>query len=307
LGVDSQGGYRWYDFDPITGAEKGKGVFDGSESGSKSKSGSESESVDLINGVPSELYYPSRILAAFPPNGASPTLSDVYVYLSNGCLYYWNVQRGEPPKKLLKLYVQSTKKGLPPVGDFDIAYVRENGELHTYFAATLYRDLRGGNPHDSFILFVMDLTSIRDIEPPDIKMQRELGQGGDALIYHVKNDEASYSYIPLETDQGNAPKFNRLVSNPVFVGGKLYLAAYSSESDMSRLYTLDAEIFQKDGKGGKKKGLEEGVDYLDFQGEAFESAVFGSDGRLYVATEDGETYPFGEPAKMRTLYWRVKN
>ncbi|MDI3499817.1 MAG: hypothetical protein PWP50_861 [Synergistaceae bacterium] len=312
LGVDSQGGYRWYDFDPITGAEKGKGVFSGSESGSKSKSKSESEceSVDLINGVPSELYYPSRILAAFPPNGASPALSDVYVYLSNGSLYYWNVQRGEPPKKLLKLYVQSTKKGLPPVGDFDIAYVRENGELHTYFAATLYRDLRGGNPHDSFILFVMDLTSIRDIEPPDIKIQYESGQDGDVLIFkNVENNEASYSYIPLKTGQGKKTtyKFNRLVSNPVFVGGKLYLAAYSSESDMSRLYTLDAEIFQKDG-GGNEKTLEEGVDYLDFQGETFESAVFGSDGRLYVATEEGEkTYAFGEPAKMRTLYWRVKN
>ncbi|MDI3532227.1 MAG: hypothetical protein PWR28_572 [Synergistaceae bacterium] len=309
LGVDSQGGYRWYDFDPITGAEKGKGIFSESESGSKSKSESECESVDLINGVPSELYYPSRILAAFPPNGASPALNDVYAYLSNGCLYYWNVQRGEPPKKLLKLYVQSTKKGLPSVGDFDIAYVRENGELHTYFAATLYRGLPGGNPHDSFILFVMDLTSIgdfrnpsSDIKPQELKMQGALGQGGDVLIF--KNDEASY--IPLKTSQGNAPKFNRLVSNPVFVGGKLYLAAYSSESDMSRLYTLDAEIFQKDG-GGNKKGLEEGVDYLDFQGEAFESAVFGSDGRLYVATEEGETYAFGEPPRMRTLYWRVKN
>ncbi|HPU78374.1 MAG TPA: hypothetical protein PKY84_08770, partial [Thermosynergistes sp.] len=313
LGVDSQGGYRWYDFDPITGAEKGKGVFDGSESGSKSKSGSESESVDLIDGVPSELYYPSRILAAFPPNGASPALSDVYVYLSNGCLYYWNVQRGEPPKKLLKLYVQinnNNNEGLPPVGDFDIAYVRENGELHTYFAATLYRGSPGGNPHDSFILFVMDLTSIgdfrnpsSDIEPQPIKIQGAWGQGGDVLIF--ENDEASY--IPLKTSKGNAPKFNRLVSNPVFVGGKLYLAAYSSESNMSRLYTLDAEIFQKDGEGGNKKGLEEGVDYLDFQGEAFESAVFGSDGRLYVATEEGETYAFGEPPRMRTLYWRVKN
>ncbi|HHV52775.1 MAG TPA: hypothetical protein GXX52_04760 [Synergistaceae bacterium] len=310
LGVDSQGGYRWYDFDPITGEEKGKGVFSGSESGSKSKSESESESVDLIDGVPSELYYPSRILAAFPPNGASPVLSDVYAYLSNGCLYYWNVQRGEPPKKLLKLYVQSNNEGLSPVGDFDIAYVRENGELHTYFAATLYRGLPGGNPHDSFILFVMDLTSIgdfrnpsSDIEPQELKMQGALGQDGDVLIF--KNDEASY--IPLKTSKGNAPKFNRLVSNPVFVGGKLYLAAYSPESNMSRLYTLDAEIFQKDGKGGKKKGLEEGVDYLDFQGEAFESAVFGSDGRLYVATEEGETYAFGEPPRMRTLYWRVKN
>jgi hypothetical protein len=294
LGVDSQGGYRWYDFDPITGAEKGKGVFGECES--------ECESVDLIEEVPSELYYPSRILAAFPPNGASPVLSDVYAYLSNGSLYYWNAQKGEHPKKLLKVYDKNTGNGLPLISDFDITYLEESGGLHTYLAAALARNLPKSNLHEPFVLLVADLASAGDFRNSPITF-RELEveeQGEDTLII-FKGKEPRY--IPL-TGEGELFKVDRLVLNPTFVGGKLYLAAYSSQGHTSRLYMLDAELF----KGGISKGdLEEGVDYLDFQGETFEAATFGSDGKLYVATEEGKTYTFDKPAKMRALYWCVRN
>jgi hypothetical protein len=296
LGVDTQGGYRWYDFDPITGAEKGKGVFGGSEGGS--------EFVDLIDEIPSELYYPSRVLAAFPPNGASPVLSDVYAYLSNGSLYYWNIQKGEPPKKLLKIYDKNAGNGLPLIGDFDITYMRESGGLHTYLAAALARNLPRSNLHEPFILLVVDLSAVGDFRNSPIASQElEVEEQDEDTLIIFKGKEPRYISLAGE---GGLFKIDRLVLTPTFVGGKLYLAAYSSQSRTSRLYMLGTELF-KERVLEPKKDLKEGIDYLDFQGEVFEAVVFGSDGKLYVATEEGKTYTFDKPAKMRALYWRVKN
>lgn len=298
VGLDKRGNLKWMDLAPSTGQRHGTGSF-----------GSETTTLST------ESVYPSRILAVYPKTGGDPVLSDVYVYLSNGSLYYWNLQAGKPPRKLLSFYIQSTGAGCPPITNFDVAYSDVNhgtGNYHTYFSIVVDRDLPGGNPGDSQSLLVVDLEDLLGNDfrtasaqsgwkPANIKMQG--AEGKDATTLMGSNP------FQIQLDEGNGhgqgsggnTDLVTLAADPVFVGGKLYVAAYRPEYDahgwkhdlteVSRLYTIPMTRFASSHNPGsahsQKQALISGSDYIDIENEKATRFFVDSSGTLLLVDDSG--------------------
>ena len=307
--------YHWYDLDPLTGNIKGHKRF------TDQYSGNDETLWYILNGEWSaEDWDPTRMLAAYPkePNqyGGLPVLSDVYVYLSNGSCYLWNIQAGNDPWKLFSTVTNISTHNTnpaPPLQDFDIAYFDEQGEsgieTHTYMAAVLEIDFNASNPHDTTNLFVLDMESAlgdymaEDYEPKILAFQSAQGQAGETVTM-VKdridggNFEIDDSFeVELQTGNGaNADEFEKLVATPLFLDGVLYLAVYSTTAEdgigLSRLYTLEMDDLLDSQVNGASTKLTEGEDgdYVDFPGEEFVAATVGSDGVLYIPKTDGTVY-----------------
>jgi len=335
--------YHWYDFDPLNGNVRGHARF-------TDQYWETDEAVWYIleGAYSSEEWDPSRMLAAYPKEPYQysnlPVLSDVYVYLSNGAFYVWNLQEGNDPWKLFTTVTNNSPtqtNPAPPIQDFDIAYFDEYGEngmeTHTYLAAIQEVDFNASNPHDTTNLFVLDLDAAlgdyfaEDYEPKVLAFQSAQGQGGETLTM-VKDridggnlivDEAFE--VELQTGTGsNADEFDKLVAAPLFIDGVLYMAVYSSTAEgglgLSRLYTLDMDGYLDSTATGARTKLEENVDFLDFEGEEFLAATIGSDGVLYIPKSDGSVFSqdlgidfgFGESGisssdvgEVLSVYWKV--
>lgn len=305
--------YHWYDLNPLTGATLKHGRFT-----DQALNVEEAIWYILAGDWSSEEWDPSRILAAYPKDPGAyglPVLSDVYVYLSNGSCYLWNIQDGKSPWKLFSTVTNNgpnVTNPAPPMQDFDIAYFDEEGEsgteTHTYLAAVLEVNFNASNPHDTTNLFVIDLdASLGDYldekyVPKILAMQGSQGQVGDTVtMIHDRIDGGNLVVdegfeIELQYDeQGqSSEEFDKLVATPLFIDGVLYLAVYSSTADggvgLSRLYTLDMDTYVDLEARGASTSLEETVDYLDFPGDEFISATVGSDGVLYIPKTDGTVY-----------------
>ncbi|MEA3508221.1 MAG: hypothetical protein U9R40_04825 [Synergistota bacterium] len=322
--IDTSGYFRWYNLDPATGEIRGTGVF-----------------ADQDGAVETPEYYdgtmliedlaPSRVLSAFPKEGSLPVLSDVYVWLSNGSCYKWNLQGGEAPVKLFRTIASKNHapNGSPPIQDFDVAYITDqDGTLHTYIAGVVALDFPQGNPHDTTSMFVVDLEdalgdySIETYDPVIFDLQQALGQDGDTafVVKHATLDESFF--VQLQDGSGaNADEFDRLVASPLFINNTLYLAVYSSEANLSRLYTLNMDDFNT-ADVSSKVAFVEGEDYLDFSGEEFLAATVDSEGFLSIPKADGTveridlnisftgsgTGGGGTESDdvMQTVFWRVR-
>lgn len=298
VGLDADGNLQWLDLNPITGTSISAGSF-----------GTETSLLSTEN------VYPSRILAAYPKEGGEPVLSDVYIYLSDGSLYFWNLQDGETPKKLASFSIQSTGEGCPPITNFDVAYSDVNdseGDYHTYFSVVIDRDLPGGNPGDSQSLLVVDLEDLLgddfrtasatdDWEPVDIKMQGAEGKDATTLLgtnpFEIQLDEGNGN----GEGSGENTDLETLAADPVFVDGTLYMAAYRPEyegknwkhdmPEVSRLYTLPLSLFASDKKSGNshsgKTTLVEGTDYVDIENTKATRFFVDSSGTLLLVDDAG--------------------
>jgi len=298
VGVDNSDSdtpkYVWIDADPLTGAIRNRGYFydfDG-------ETPETLPSVDTF-GYNSEDWYPSRLLAAYPPtDDALPVLSDVYVYLSNGTFYSWDLSSEDPvPEKIFNVY---TNEGhgypAPPITDFDIAYFpdpEDPNSTETYLAATAPLDYPGvGQPHDTYGLLLVNLTLIQEKEVQDLNTQGAQGQSGDEKIKLV---EDGVVMIQLQTGKGGqAYDFNELAAAPVFLSketngvleAKLFMALYTDEGDVSRLYTLDLSYLSEiTGHSGQVDLPDD--PFVDYIGQEFSSITINSEGDLLLLDAEG--------------------
>lgn len=298
VGLDDSGNLKWMDLDPMTGQRHSTGSI-----------GAERTSLSAEN------VYPSRMLSVYPKNGGEPVLSDVYLYLSNGSLYYWNVQAGEAPKKLASFYIQGSGIGCPPITNFDVAYsdVNHGAEnYHTYFSIVVDRDLPGGNPGDSQSLLIVDLENLlgndfrtasagNGWEPLSIKMQGAEGKDATTLMgtnpFQIQLDEGNGN----GQGSGSNTDLETIAADPVFVDGTLYVAAYRPEYDangwrhdlaeVSRLYSIPMSRFNSGKKHGNvhsgKTNLIEGTDYTDIEGKKATRFFVDSEGTLFLVDDSG--------------------
>ena len=130
--IDKEGQYLWINADPLTGEVLTSGNFVGFQ-GEPLECLPGEDTRRIPSGFNHENWYPSRILAAYPGEGGLPVLSDVYIYLSNGTFYSWDLNgydwryvgsTAPKPSKIFNVYTNPSHQiPAPPITDFDIAYI----------------------------------------------------------------------------------------------------------------------------------------------------------------------------------------
>lgn len=320
--VDKDGEYLWINADPLTGEVMTTGTFDGFNG--ETTETLPPESTYHYN---FEDWYPSRVLAAYPGEGGMPVLSDVYVYLSNGTFYLWDLNRygwsvdgsnsGAPvPEKIFNVYTNTSKEfPAPPITDFDICYI--NGE--TYLAATVPLDYPGiGSPHDTYGLLIVNLTRIQEDGTVDLNTQSAVGQGGDTKLLLT---ESGVAMVQLQTGTGgNAYDFDVLAASPIFANYVLYQAQYSTDGDLSRLYTLDMGYIAGLSRNTGNIALPDDS-YIDDPENRYASMIIDAQGNLVIFDEEGNIVQViegilnyddlgtgtGETGStgVRTFYWKT--
>lgn len=319
VGINTANKYVWYDINATTGEIIATDTF---------KEGTTPESLPADR--PYEDWYPSRILSAYPKEPALynylPLLSDVYVYLSNGTFFKWNLQTGtKVPQKLFTVYTNEGHAApAPPITDFDISYVYVGDNLHTYLAATAPLEFPTGNPHDTYGLFIVDLDRITPIA--DLNTQGALGQTGDTVARVLENGVAFVQLQTRDYEAGggsNAYDFDTIAASPLFINNILYQAIYTTEGDVSRLYTLDMTQFRMDwghGSGGRNPPLPEDA-FLDIENKEVAAMLIDSSGYLVLLDEEGNVIHRSESPVLdlgtgagvgtgtegfRVVYWKVR-
>jgi hypothetical protein len=321
--VNRNGEYLWINADPMTGEVMSSGTFNGF-SGETAEM-LPSEDVYMYN---FEDWYPSRMLAAYPGEGGLPVLSDVYVYLSNGTFYSWDLNRygwdrnssnldGPVPEKIFNVYTnEGHKLPAPPITDFDIAYI--GGDI--YLAATAPLDYPGeGQPHDTYGLLIVNLTHIQENNIVDLNTQGAQGQGGDTKLWLMGEGVAM---VQLQTKiGGNTYDFDELAASPLFANYVLYQAQYSTNGELSRLYTLDLAYIAGLTRSSGNVTLPDDS-YIDDPDNRFAAMTIDSEGNLVIFDEAGNvvytiegvldysnvgpgTGPTGDSG-VRTVYWKVR-
>lgn len=297
-GVDKDNKFRWYDIDPWSGSILSSGVFSYQD---KNKTVEEKTFDDYAFYF--EDVYPTRILSAYPKEGGLPVLSDVYAFLSNGSFYKWdlNSDGGSDPQRIFTAKNNSSGYPCPPITDFDIAYISG----HTYLAATVAARFPDGNPHDTSVLLMVDLDQMMketNINKTFIDPQGALGHTGDVKS---KVLETGVVAIQLQTSKedaeddpntgggANVSGFETLAS-PIFISNVLYQALYSGDANLSRLYTIDFNIWgplaTKTGNPDLSvRGDDEDYEYEPYfdSDKKIGSMIIDSEGFLILYDEDG--------------------
>ncbi|MCD6182694.1 MAG: hypothetical protein J7K01_00100 [Thermovirga sp.] len=316
VAIDKNNRYMWINADPLTGEVMSSGNFEDDEVAETLPP----EETYMYN---FEKWYPSRMLAAYPGEGGLPVLSDVYVYLSNGTFWKWDLNDPEKtleekvPEKLFTVYTnEGHEYPAPPITDFDIAYI--NGD--TYLAATAPLDYPGiGQPHDTYGLLIVNLSYISENGITELNTQGAQGQSGDTKLRLL---EYGVAMVQLQTGHGgNAYDFNELAASPLFANYVLYQALYSEEGELSRLYTLDMGYIAGLERSRGNVSLPDDA-YIDDTEHHFAGMTINSKGDLIIFDEEGNVVykiegvldPVGTGTGVGTtgstgvkvVYWKVK-
>ncbi|MFA0888971.1 MAG: hypothetical protein ACC613_07745 [Synergistales bacterium] len=325
LGVDIIGGvytYKWLDVDPKDGKVLNSGVL--TRGGINETIPSISDKETYLSPEEIETLYPSRILAAFPPpsyNPQEPLLSSIYIYLSNGALYRWNLNDGTAPTWIATF---QNDKGYPmcPLTDFDISYL--NGS--TYLAATVTFTYNGASAHETSGLIVVNLTEVESMEAAD-RVFRKAPPGQDGTVASSKEDHIMM--VQLQGTQGSyTTQTKEVMASPVFIKEKLYLAYYEMAAkkkiNMSRLYTFYFATMMGEGNVQHLEEYtgdnEDTAQFYDLEDQRAANMFIDSKGNLVLIDEQGNalvTLPTGlEYAgvgsgsaaspfnKMSVVYWK---
>jgi len=338
LGVEKETNkYIWLDINPESGSVKDSGYFYNSDTKANEVLPVILEKKNgpiLFEQEEAEVLHPSRILAAFPPSDSNyrePLLSDVYVYLSNGSIYRWDLNESHSnsnPEHVVTL-TNNDDQPASPLTDFDITYI--DGD--TYLAANVVLTYQGGADHDTEGLIIVNLSKIGSgvgFTPP--------GQAGDRL--EITDDEGEFllGIVQLQGLRGgDDPERKTVLASPVFVGGKVYLSFYELNYkgqgfNASRLYVIDFLDPDRSNAGWLTKAeeledLEGDGEYYDFDKKEAIMMFIDSQGNLVVVFEDDSgnittetistglelfvdypdsgTDPF-ESTGVHTVYWRTK-
>lgn len=310
LGVDKDDRYLWLDVKPEDGSVRRSGYFVNAYTGNAEtiESASYMEIGDL-SAEEVENLFPSRILSAFPPPDSDyrePILSDVYVHLSNGGIYKWDLNPEETePEWIVTLRSERGGEIAPPLTDFDISHL--NGS--TYLATNvLLRNVKGAAYLDTEALVILNLTEIEGLSLEErYTMKVPPGQEGTAAT--SKEDQPYLLVVQLELQHGvSTTESKTVLASPVFIDKRLFLAFYElsrqgmgknpNYSMISRLYTF---LFEPMMGAGNVQHLDEAEvvdgeilgDYFDL--ENLEAAMMFVDSLGNLVLLDSEGNVIGEP------------
>ncbi len=346
LGIDKDNKYKWLDIDPQDGSIRDSGYFYNPTTGAEKLTKIYDNKKLLFNEEELEILHPSRILAAFPPRDSEysePLLSDIYVYLSNGSIYSWDLNEPDSgtttnPEHIITL-TNNDDQPTSPLTDFDVCYVGTKGlkDLDTTYevgdailSANVSLTFQGGSDHETEGLIIVNLTSLAG----DIKLPP--GQAGDV----INTTNPDLMVMQLQGMSGAYTTESKTVlASPVFVANKLYLAFYELDSkgkfNASRLYVIDFLYHTTTDKQNDPvpeaetlAALEGEYEYYDFpDGQEAVMMFIDSQGNLVVVFEDDSgnittetistglelfadypdsgTDPF-ESTGVHTVYWKTK-
>lgn len=324
VGVDKSNKYRWYNIDSLSGNVIDSGTFShsGFEETVPTSSYGSWGLMDLHGEWNYEDIFPTRMLAAYPKEGGLPVLTDVYIYLSNGTLYKWNVQDGTAPERKVRLYSGTNpKRPAPIITDFDIAYTDYNktGTPNTLISLVAAYD-HSATSQDVFGLVILDLD--RGISSVNFQTDLAWGQTGNVLET-LKEAGIAGVQLDYKPKTGPAQKFKSVVGSPIFIDNVLYLAVYDMNNEqpiLSRFYEINLSSEMLEGK--KKISLEEFL--TDYPGIEISAIVVDSKGYLHIFDSEGnhpegfEPFPvlaegdgpgFGQdpdPSPVKVVSWRTR-
>jgi len=336
--------YMWLDVDPQDGHVISHGYFYNPAKGDY-EALEEASFVEYGDFTPEELEraFPSRILPAFPPPDAEyqePLLSDIYVQLSNGGLYRWNLlHEGSDtnPEWIVTLKSERGDNIAPPLTDFDITHVYGDnpGAYHTYFSGNvLLRSVSGEASLDAETLVILDLTELQSMSI-EARSSIKVPPGQDGAV--VSSKESYILVVQLELQKGTSSTYSKnVLASPVFIDNRLFLAIYEMStkgqgnnpnySEVSRLYVFNFAPLM--GSGNVQQLQEAQVvddqiqgDYFDVENVEAAMMFVDSLGNLVMLDQEGNvigdpiptglrlsTEPPGNPGEenrgVRVVYWK---
>lgn len=331
LGINADKKYVLYDIDPATGKLRNKEILGNVEFFNDPKGVSR----------PNDVINPSRIAAVSMwkddyPDGTrprTPLLGEIYIFLSNGTLYKWNLQAGTAPRLLVTLVVGQRAELAVPLQDFDATFLEVDDEPHRILALVTAFG-KNGNPAeiwntDHYGLVTIDVTKLEQQYPsgsPEVKFGSNMWGKTNQVLSVTSYMDFTYlamrSPDPENLDLGAAqgPHWNTAytTSSPVFYDGKIILVTRSwltkgkksNRGAWSRTYVVDPTA------GSVQKMDLEGVTHLG-------GALIDREATLFLHTDEGVVshdlqeifglHPLGEDERegddgMRkpgVVYWKV--
>jgi hypothetical protein len=314
LGVDKEDRYYWLDVEPEDGSVRRSGYFvNGYTNNAETLQSVDFVEYGYFTGEEVETVFPSRILSAFPPPESQyrePLLSDVYVHLSNGAIYRWDLNPADSePEWLLTVKCERADEIAPPLTDFDVTHL--GGE--TYLATNaLLRNVPGAAKLDTEGLLVLNLTKVAEYSVEEraqiiTTIKVPPGQSGEV----VSSEDDHILFVQLELPHGTSTTDSKTVlASPVFISreedglieSRLFLAFYElsskgeqgngQESEVSRLYSF---LFEAMMGQGNVQNLDEAEivdgeivgDYFDFEDREVAMMVIDSQGNLVLFDASG--------------------
>ena len=282
-----------------------------------------------------EWLFPSRIGAAATDADGNvstessvvlvdkPLLTEVYIHLSNGAIYQWDVSKapsktGEdvnPKLVTLMSYTGANDKeewGAPPVQDFDVTYLEalDNDGIHRFLATPI--KIEGNKKDDAGTVLedeadfravvVIDVTKLVDMEAPmEINKANAWGAGNlDTFTWiyddSVDPDDPVGYYMMMAGGEFKQDqqffKQDIAISSPIFINGKLVIASFQPEGGStvnqeplgsSQIFILDAEGASD---GAKVANTDGSVIYTEYDKEFVGGASLSATGVLSVAHID---------------------
>lgn len=302
LGVDESDRYKWIDADPTDGSVRRTGYFINGYTGNAERvEVFDSVTYGSLTGEEVENVFPSRILSAFPPSDSEyqePLLSDVYVHLSNGAVYSWDLNPEETaPEWIVTFRCERGGQIAPPMTDFDISYV----EGSTYIATNAFvRNVQGQAEQDTEALIIANLTNIAKLSAEE-RNSITVPPGREGSVIDASNTDLMV--LQLEGLHGAySPDSKTVLASPVFIAKRLYLAFYEltrtgRKFNASRLYAID--FLNHEGKNSQiseastADELAEGKERYDFTNEEAVMMFVDSQGNLVLLDADGNV--IGQP------------
>lgn len=292
-GVDTDGKYHLWDLNALTGEVLHSIAL----------------SDNVVSGLMAyvEEYLPTRIAAVLPKGETSPLLSEVYVYLSDGKIYRWDLQNDpDNPENLLQLNLkyQSTYYGAPATQEFDATYLWVGDELHRFLAAPVLIEKTGdwgGGLRNCLV--VLDITKLENeyegSYPYELILKAEWGVTNQVEDLQVQKTDplniAANVYLAIDQHQETLMP----VSAPIFYKGNLLLATTGTDKD-GNYYTLfyNVDPLAEDGTYSYNSGVETygvaiglGKDTSPMEGRAVGGAFIDEHGVVWspVLNNDGTT------------------
>jgi len=273
-----------------------------------------------------------------------PYLKEVFVFLSNGALYRWDIEdshlndfNSENFKLIMvnqySAYEDEYETGElvagPCTQDFDGTYMPPlevaSNEYHRFLALPLKGGrAQGAVASDLRALVQIDVDQIlSDDVVLEIHKDNAWGHGNKDRIEYLYQDNELYGwFVNLSTGDANIGKFwqeSLTISAPVYLNGHIVLATYQPETGISWIYDLNLDEIS-DMKDITDEPFENAFPDTEFEGGATITINESGDVEFFVGTSGGQissrvmsddliwsnTSNGGIDGSAGVLYWRQR-